>query len=77
MRCLERVIASVEWAQSEAIDLTPMETLVAMINAGQPGPHSAPLAERGHAQEGREVVCPWPAADGHCGSRCVQSRGSV
>jgi hypothetical protein len=34
LRCLERVIASVEWAQSEALDLTPMETLVAMINAG-------------------------------------------
>lgn len=34
LRCLERVIASVEWAQTEALDLTPMETLVAMINAG-------------------------------------------
>lgn len=34
LRCLERVIASVEWAQSEALDLTPIQTLVAMINAG-------------------------------------------
>lgn len=34
LRCLERVVTAVEWAQSAALNLPPMQTLVTMLNAG-------------------------------------------